>query len=123
MLHETDASIGGLVRGALNDVRDLVREELALARAELRQEVGKASSAAVQFSIAGVTLLLAVTCVTIALALGIAAMFEWPAWAGFGVMALLLGIAGAIALASGRSTVKSVQPLPRTMHTLKENFR
>ena len=123
MLHETDDSIGGLVRSALNDVRDLVREELALARAELRQEVGKASAAAMHFSIAGLALLLAVTCVTIALALGIAALFDWPAWAGFGVMAILLGVVGAVAVSSGRSKVRSVQPLPRTMHTLKENFR
>ena len=123
MIHETDASIGGLVRSALSDVRDLVREELALARAELRHEVSKASSAAMKFSIAGVALLLAVTCFTIAVALGLAAALEWPAWAGFGTVAIVLAIGGAVAAANGRRTMSTVQPLPRTMHTLKENFR
>jgi hypothetical protein len=36
MADTTDASVSGLIRGALDDVRDLFREELALARAELR---------------------------------------------------------------------------------------
>lgn len=123
MHYETDASIGGLVRSALNDVRELVREELALARAELKQELGKASSAAVQFSVAGIALLLAATAFTIALALGISALFGWPSWAGFGIVAVLYGIIGAVMVSNARRRVRSVQPLPRTMHTLKENFR
>ena len=36
MAHTSDASIGGLVRGALDDFRELIREEIALARSELR---------------------------------------------------------------------------------------
>jgi uncharacterized membrane protein YqjE len=123
MHQQTDASIGGLVRSALDDVRELVREELALARSELKQEASKATSAAIQFSIAGVTLLLAITAFTIALALGISALFDWPSWAGFAVVATLLAVVGAAMAAGGRKTVRTVRPLPRTVHTLKENFR
>lgn len=123
MLHETDTSIGGLVRGALDDVRDLIKEEVALARAELRQEMTKAGGAAVQFGIAGAALLFAAGCFVVALALGIATIFDWPAWTGFAIVAVLLAIAGAVAFAGGRKTVSTVRPLPRTMHTLKENFR
>lgn len=52
MPHETDASIGTLLRGAVDDVRDVFREEVALARAELRQELSKARSVAVSFAAA-----------------------------------------------------------------------
>jgi uncharacterized membrane protein YqjE len=123
MAHETDASIGGLVRGALDDVRELFREEVALARAEIRHELSKVSGAAVQFGVAGVALLFAATCLVVAVALGISALFDWPAWAGFGVVALLLAIVGAAMAAAGRRAVRAVQPLPRTIHTIKENFR
>lgn len=123
MPHETDASIGGLVRGALDDVRDLIREEVALARAELRQEMSKASGAAVQFGIAGAALLFAGVCFLVAIALGLAALLDWPAWAGFAVVAGVLAAIGAFTFAGGRRAVKTVQPLPRTMHTIKENFR
>lgn len=123
MQHETDASIGGLVRGALDDIRDLIREEVALARAELRQEASKASSAAVQFGIAGAALLFAGMCFLVAISLGLAALLDWPAWAGFAVVAALLAGIAAFAFQGGRRAVRTVQPLPRTMHTLKENFR
>jgi uncharacterized membrane protein YqjE len=123
MAHDTDTSIGGLMRSAMDDVRELFREEVALARAELRHELTKASGAAMQFGIAGAALLFAATCFVIALALGISAVFEWPAWAGFSVVAVLLAAVGALAFSSGRRAVRTVQPLPRTLHSIKENFR
>jgi hypothetical protein len=123
MAHETDASIGGLVRGALDDVRELFREEVALARAEIRHELSKVSGAAVQFGLAAAALMLALGCFAVAIALGMSAAFDWPAWAGFAVVAVLLAVAGAVAYSAGRRAVSTVQPLPRTVHTLKENFR
>jgi Flp pilus assembly protein TadB len=123
MAHETDASVGGLVRGALEDVRELFREEVALARAEMRHELNKASSAAVGFGIAAVALAFAAGCLVVALALGIATLFEWPAWSGFAVVAILMAVVGAVGYAAARRAMSTVQPLPRTVHTLKENFR
>ena len=123
MPHETEASISELVRGAMADARELIREEVALARAELRQELGKASTAAVGFGVAGVALLFSVGCFVVALSLGIATVFDWPAWAGFAVVAVLLAVVGALGYSSGRRAVTHVQPLPRTVHSMKENFR
>ena len=118
-----DQSVGGLVRGALDDVRELIREELLLARVELKHELSKATAAGMQFGAAGVSLLLAAAFLMTALALGLAAAFEWPAWAGFGVVAVLLAIAGLVFVAGGRRAVRAVQPLPRTVQTIKENFK
>jgi Flp pilus assembly protein TadB len=123
MAYETQASIGELVRGAMADARELIREEVALARAEIRGELRKASGAALGFGVAAVALWFALFCFTAALALGIAALFEWPVWAGFGVVAVLLVVVGALGYAAGRRAVMAVEPLPRTLHTLKENFR
>jgi hypothetical protein len=123
MAHETDASIGGLVRGALDDVRELIRDEVALARAEMRQELNKARAAGVGFGVAAVALFFAAGCVVVALSLGIAAVLEWPAWSGFAIVAVLMAIVGAVGYSAGRRAVSTVQPLPRTVHTLKENFR
>lgn len=123
MPHERDASVGELVRGALADTRELFREEIALARAEIREEMGKVAGAAVGFGVAAVALLFAAGCVVAALSLGIAALFEWPAWSGFAIVAVLLALVGAIGYAAGRGAVTNVRPLPRTVHTLKENVR
>jgi hypothetical protein len=67
--------------------------------------------------------MLALGCFVVALSLGLDALFGWPAWAGFAVVAVLLAIVGAVGYSSGRRAVTNVQPLARTVHTMKENFR
>ena len=123
MAEMTDGSDSGLVRGALDDVRELFREELALARAELRAEMTKVTVSAVRLGVGGVTLWFAAMFLFITIALGISALLGWPAWAGFGIMTLLLGIVGGVMLMAGRSAIRDVRPMPRTLHTVKENFR
>ena len=45
-------SIGGLVRSVLEDTRELIREEIALARAEIREEMSKAKASGASFGAA-----------------------------------------------------------------------
>jgi membrane protein implicated in regulation of membrane protease activity len=115
-------SIGGLVRGILNDLRELVREEIALARVEVRDTAGRAKLAAASLGAAVVALAFGGTFLLIAVAAGIADLFNWPVWAGFLVVALLLSVAGAVMFAAGRKRLRTIQPVPeQTVQTLKEN--
>lgn len=123
MAHETESSVGALVRGVLDDVRDLFREEVALARAEIRAELSKAASAGMRFGAAGVALWFAGMFLLVTVALGLSALLNWPAWAGFGLVTLLLAVAGMVMFAAARRAVRDVQPLPRTVESIKENFR
>jgi uncharacterized membrane protein YqjE len=118
----SDDSIGGLVRGILMDLRTLVREEIALARLEITEQVARARGAAVSFGIAAVALAFGATFLLIAIALGIADLMNWPAWAGFLVVAVLLSLVGAVTLASGRKQLRAIHAVPaQTVSTLKEN--
>lgn len=123
MAYETDASVGTLIRGALDDARELFREEVALAKAEIRQEAGKLSSAGIQFGIAGAALWFTAMFLLIAAALGIAAVLEWAPWTGFAIVAVVMGIVGIVTLSTARAAARRVEPLPRTVATVKENFR
>ena len=123
MAEMTDTSVAGLVRGALDDARELFREEIALARAEVRDEMNKVTASAVRFGAGGVALWFAGLFLCVTLALGIAAVFEWPAWAGFGIVTLVLAIAGVALVMAGRSAIRDLRPMPRTLQTVKENFR
>jgi putative superfamily III holin-X len=115
-------SISGLLRGILMDVRTLIREEIALARVELRQQAGRARAAAVSFAIAAVALACGGLLLLIALATGIADLLNWPVWAGFLIMAALLCLVGAVTLSSGRRQLAQVHAVPQeTVSTLKEN--
>lgn len=123
MAHETEAPISTLVRGALDDVRDLFREEIALARAELRQEMSKASAAGIGFGGAAVSGWFAGAFILAAIALGISEGLRWPDWTGFAIVGVLMAIVGGIFYASGRRALGTMRGLPRTVQTVKENFR
>jgi uncharacterized membrane protein YqjE len=115
-------SIGGLIRGILTDLRTLIREEVALARAEIREQAFRARAAALSFGIAAAALAFGSIALLIAIALGVADLLNWPAWAGFLAMAVLLSLVGFIAFSSGRKQVANFHAVPQeTISTLKEN--
>lgn len=115
-------SIGGLLRGILMDVRTLIREEIALARMEIREQAGRARAAAVSFAIAAVALACGGLLLLVALATGIADLLNWPIWAGFLITAVLLCLVGVVTLGSGRKQLAQVHAVPEeTVSTLKEN--
>jgi uncharacterized membrane protein len=115
-------SIGGLLRGILMDLRTLIREEIALARVEIREQAGRARAAAMSFGIAAAALLFGGIFLLIAIATGIAELLDWPVWTGFLIVAVLLSIVGFVTLSSGRKQLQNVHAVPEeTVSTLKEN--
>jgi uncharacterized membrane protein YqjE len=115
-------SIRGLLRGILTDIQQLIREEVALARIEIREQAGRARAAAVSFGIAAASLAFGGIFLLVALATAIADMLDWPVWAGFLVVSVLLSIVGFVTLSSGRRQMQNVHAVPReTISTLKEN--
>ncbi len=115
-------SIGTLIRGILNDLRTLIREEIALARVEIREQAGRAKAAAFSFGIAAAALLFGGVFLLVAIALGVASLFGWPAWTGFLIVALLLCAGGFFTLSTGRRLLANVHGIPeQTVTTLKEN--
>jgi len=115
-------SIGGLIRGILTDLRTLVREEIALARVEITEQAGRARAAATSFGVAAAALVFGGTFLLIAIAIGIADLLHWPVWAGFLIVAVLLGLVGLVMMSSGRKQLRTFHAVPEeTVSTLKEN--
>ena len=115
-------TFGGLIRGILTDLRTLMKEEIALARVEMREHAGRARAAALSFGIAVGAIFLGVTFLLVALAIGIAELASWPVWAGFLIVAALLSIVGFVSFVSGRKQLRTLHAVPQQMMTsLKEN--
>ena len=111
-------SVGELVGHLTRDLSTLMRQELALARAELKAEASKTGKAAGALGAAGFAGYLAVLFLSICLwwALGHLIGNGWSAL----VVAVLWGIVGAILYANGRKKLREVNPTPeRTVDTLK----
>jgi hypothetical protein len=111
-------SVGELVGNVTRDLSTLMRQELALAQAELKTEASKTGKAAGVLGAAGVAGLLAVLFLSICLwrALGHLIGNGWSAL----VVAAVWGIVAAVLYANGRRKLRAVQPTPeRTVDTLK----
>ena len=115
-------SIASLIRGILSDIRDLMREEVSLARVEIREQAGRVKLAAATLGAAVAALAFGSAFLLVALAVGLADLLDWPVWAGFLVVALVLSVGGLVMLSAGRRKLSTVQPVPEeTVRTLKEN--
>ena len=123
MAHEdprTD-SLTGIVGRVIDDVRELFREEVALARAELRHEVSEFSTAAMQFAAGAAAGAFALLFLLLAIAQGFAALVHWPVWAGYLAVAVVLGIIAGVGIQLARSRARTVPAVPpQTAATLKE---
>jgi hypothetical protein len=115
-------TVGQLIGGMLGDARDLMREELAMFRAELREELRKAKAVSLTFSSAAV--LGGIGLIVLALAAGgaVADVFDWPLWAGYAIIAALLLMGAGLLAYAGTRTLSTIHALPKTRATLQENL-
>ena len=117
---EETRSVGAIVSDISSDVTMLVRQELELAKAELKQEAAVAGKGAGMLGGAGVAGHLALLFGSLALT------FLLDNWMPLELAALIVTViwaivAGALAMA-GRNRLKEADPqLPRTQQTLKED--
>jgi uncharacterized membrane protein len=115
-------SLTGLLRGVVDDTRELFHQEVALARAEIREEIGKAAGAATSMTVAAVVGALGVVFVLLALGHAIAAAFDWPVGAGYATVGILLVPVAAILYGRGRDQARTIHPkLPKTSASIQEN--
>jgi hypothetical protein len=127
-----EASLTGLLRGIINDLGDLIRQEIRFARTEIKSDVQKAMRAALALAIAAGTAALGV----ILAALMLVYLVHWlslpvgtnpdpatiPLWGCYGIVAAVFLVVGA---GLGYLGIKSFQhnnPLPdKTAQSIKEN--
>lgn len=117
---QADRSLGELFSELGQDLSKLVRQELELAREEVKAEVQKASKAGAMLGAAGVLALDALLLVLFAAAWGLDAVLP-TGWAFLIVAVVVAAVAGVLAL-TGKKQLQSVNPKPeQTIETLQED--
>lgn len=115
-----DTSIGEMIGNISNDLSTLFRQEVELAKAEMKQEASKAGKAAGMLGVAGFAGYLAVVLLSFALVFALANVMD-AGWAAL-IVAVIWLIVGAVLYSAGRKQLKTVDPVPhRTVDTLKED--
>jgi Putative Actinobacterial Holin-X, holin superfamily III len=115
-----ETSIGELIGNISNDLSQLFRQEVELAKAEVKQEASKAGKAAGMLGGAGFAGYLAVVLLSFAAVFGLANVMD-AGWAAL-IIAAVWAVIGAVLFVTGRSRLKTIDPVPhRTVNTLKED--
>jgi hypothetical protein len=116
-----EESIPDLIRGTIRDGIGIVRDEILLARTEMREEVVRVKSGLITVAAAIGVGMLAVIMLLDTLAWGAVYAFDWPAWAGFGIVALPLLVIAVVLAVMSRSMLSRERYMPKSVDTLKEN--
>ena len=117
-----DTSIIDDLKSAVRDAQDLVRGEIALAKAEAREEVRRLGAGVALLAGAALAGVIGVVFLLTTIAWGLSEGLRWPVWSGFAIVtALLLITAGALAY-FGRARLGRERHMPLTVDTVKESM-
>jgi hypothetical protein len=116
----SQASIGELFGEVASDLSALMRQEVALAKAEVKAEAAKAAKGGGLLGAAGFAgyMVLVIGSFAIAYAIGDRIGFGWGAF----IVTLIWAVIGAVLAVVGRRQLKRVNPTPElTVQTVKED--
>jgi hypothetical protein len=116
----SDESVGGLISEVATDLSRLLRQELALARAEIREEAVTAGKAGAMLGGSGLAGWMAALFGSLAIVWGLG---EWMhlGWAAL-IVTAAWAVLGAVLFVVGRNRLRQVDPVPeQTVHSLKED--
>jgi len=111
-------SLGDLLSEVTRDISTLMRQEVELAKAELRESAKHASRGAGMLGGAGLSGIFALLFLSIAVWWGLGYLIG-NAWSAL-VVAAVWGIAAAILYATGRKAIAEIEGVPQTVETVRE---
>jgi len=115
-------SIGELLSDLSSQTRELISEEIALAKAELSQKVARIARSSLWFVAAGVLAFAGLLALLATAVLGLIAAFAMQPWLAALIVTLVILGAAFVAMQSGRSLLSQDSLAPRqTIESLKEN--
>ncbi|QYC44137.1 hypothetical protein Nocox_32830 [Nonomuraea coxensis DSM 45129] len=118
--HHEEPTLGQLIGQIGEDISKLFRQEVALAKAEIRQEATKAGKAGGLLGGAGFAGAMTALLLTLAVMFGLGNVMDLG-WAAF-IVAVIWAVAAGVLYTTGRNRMREVEPKPeQTIETLKED--
>ena len=116
------SSFAMLLEGLIHDIKNLIAQEIRLAKHEVLHELGKARTAAVSIGAGiGVAILGGLLLILMLVHL-LQALTALPLWACYGIVGGLCVAGGIAFIAKGKSMAADIHVVPpKTVQTIKEN--
>jgi uncharacterized membrane protein len=123
-LYNPEPTLAQLVSDLVSDAKQLMRQELALAKHEIHEEVHKTKVALVSLG-AGIGIVAIGGLLLIVMLVHLLnALTEWPLWLCYGIIGGVCAIAGVVLLYRGKQHISQIDMVPQqTVETMKENVR
>jgi hypothetical protein len=119
-----EPSVTSLVTGIVNDAENLIKQQLDLFKHEVKEEVRKAKEGVTALGLGLVVLLVGgILLLTMPVYLLQWAVPSLPLWACFGIVGVVIAIAGGVLLFLGKKELEEVHPLEESAEALKENVQ
>jgi hypothetical protein len=121
----TEPSLTGLVTGIINDAQELLKQQVALFKQEVKDDIRKTKEAAVALSVGAGILVVG----GLLLCLMLVYLLNWavpaiPLWGCYGIIGILFAACGSALLYAGKRRLESFNPLPdQSVRALKENVQ
>jgi hypothetical protein len=121
---DSDESMTKLISGIITDAQELVRQQLAMFRTELKHDVRRTKQTLVAL-VCGLALVsVGATLLCFMAVYGLQAAFELPLWACFGIVGGTLAAGGGVAFYAAIRQFNEFNPLPdESAQALKENMQ
>ncbi|MBA3489913.1 MAG: phage holin family protein, partial [Longispora sp.] len=114
----TQSSVGELLGEVVQDLTTLMRQEMELAKVELRQDAVRAGRAGGMLGGAGVAGHMVLLFLSFALWWGLSNVMD-QGWAAL-IVAALWAVIAAVLYVKGRERMREMRGLPKTAETIKE---
>jgi uncharacterized membrane protein YqjE len=115
-----DRSLSDVLQDVIRNVQEIVRSEVRLAKAEIREEAAKTKSATLLLGAGAVTAIFAILFLLLMIVHALALVM--PSWAAALIVGAALAVVAGVTLPAGIRRFKLIHPTPeRTVETIKEN--
>ncbi len=116
-----DRSATDVIKDIVGNLQEIIRSEVRLARAEIREEAGKALLAGRKLMIGAVLGLYGLGFLLLCIVYGLSLVVA--PWLAALIVGLVLAVASGVLLMSGKGAMSHVKPAPdKTIDTMKENI-
>jgi hypothetical protein len=114
-------SLAALLGGIMKDAKDLLVQELTLAKLEGHDELRQIKTAALSLGIGVGVAAVGGILLSVMLVHVLAAYTDIPLWGCYGIVGSVFGVLGWVLLASGKHKIEEIDVMPQTVETMKEN--
>ena len=118
---DAQRSTAEIVKDIVGNIQEIIRSEIRLAAAEMKEKVSQAAKGGIAFTAGAITALYALGFLLVAI-YNVLSYAVWP-WLAAVIVAVALGLGAGVMIAAGRQRFRQLNPKPeRTVESVKEDI-